>query len=452
MGRMTESSRAAAGLVPGAEVAATPGYTDHDAQRWVPELHRNVYRSAYERDRARVLHSSALRRLGAKTQVMDPDTDDFVRTRLTHSLEVAQIGREVGRMLGCDPDVVDAACLSHDIGHPPFGHNGETALNQLAQEAGGFEGNAQTLRILTRLEPKVIGPDGRSAGLNLTRAALDAACKYPWELAQAPARSDGRSNKKFGVYRDDKPVFDWMRSGIAAKKPGQKCMEAQVMDLADDISYSVHDVEDAVFGGHLQLESLTKTAARSKVFEKTRQWYLPKAGEQELDKALRRLEELEGWVPYMSGTRASMAALKALTSQLIGRFAASAMQATRQKYGSDRPLTRYCAQLIVPQETQEEIAVMKGIATAYVMTVRDAQPHYDNQREILGILVEALLENPNYLDSIFAADFQKISSTDHTARLRLVIDQVASLTDRSAVSLYQRITGNNWGLGDKPLW
>ncbi len=224
------------------------------------------------------------------------------------------------------------------------------------------------------------------------------------------------------------------------------------MDLADDISYSVQDVEDAVFGGHLQLESLTKTAARSKVFEKTRQWYLPKAGEQELDKALRRLEELEGWVPYMSGTRASMAALKALTSQLIGRFAASAMQATRQKYGSDRPLTRYCAQLIVPQETQEEIAVMKGIATAYVMTVRDAQPHYDNQREILGILVEALLENPNYLDSIFAADFQKISSTDHTARLRLVIDQVASLTDRSAVSLYQRITGNNWGLGDKPLW
>ena len=137
------------------------GYVARDSARWVEEPPKSTYRSDFERDRARVLHSSALRRLGAKTQVVAPDTDDFVRTRLTHSLEVAQVGRELGRALGCDPDVVDTACLSHDLGHPPFGHNGESALNEVAHAIGGFEGNAQTLRLLTRLEPKVLAPDGR---------------------------------------------------------------------------------------------------------------------------------------------------------------------------------------------------------------------------------------------------------------------------------------------------
>src|ERR1700759_3365180 len=150
--------------------------TGADADRYVEEPPKDAAtlpvdseRSPYERDRARVLHSAAFRRLAVKTQVHTLASsgthlgDDFLRTRLTHSLEVAQIAREMGARLGCDADVVDTAGLAHDLGHPPFGHTGEDALNRAAAACGGFEGNAQTLRVLSRLEAKVLAADGSSA-------------------------------------------------------------------------------------------------------------------------------------------------------------------------------------------------------------------------------------------------------------------------------------------------
>src|SRR5512144_3053833 len=230
-------------------------YDEAWCARWVDEPPKRAERTPFERDRARLVHSAALRRLAAKTQVVDPRTDDFVRNRLTHTLEVAQVARDLANTIGCDPDIVETAALAHDIGHPPFGHNGERALDELADDCGGFEGNAQTLRILTRLEAKSADSEGRSVGLNLTRATLDASTKYPSSRASAPlpagVDSDGevQSVRKFGVYDDDLAVFTWMRERA---DHGQRCLEAQVMDLADDVAYSVHDLEDGIVAGRIE--------------------------------------------------------------------------------------------------------------------------------------------------------------------------------------------------------
>lgn len=411
-----------------------PGYSDADAERWYQEAPKRAGRTPFERDRARVVHSSALRRLGAKTQVLGPGSDDFVRTRLTHSLEVAQVGRELGKSLGCDPDVVDTACLSHDLGHPPFGHNGENALDLVAMTIGGFEGNAQTLRILTKLEPKTFTPEGAPCGLNLTRASLDATTKYPWFTGAGPVGSDGLVTSKFGVYGEDSVAFSWLREGAPA---GVRCLEAQVMDLADDVSYSVHDVEDAIVLGKVDPLALASDAAHEKVVMQVRDWYDPDVTDDDLGDALDRLLELPYWVPGYDGGRLSLSRLKDMTSQLIGRFCDAAADATRAEYGQGR-LVRFDASLVVPDVVLAEIAILKGIAAAYVMAPREDEPVYHRQRVVLAELVEAISERAELaLEPPFLADWRE--APDDGARLRVVIDQVASLTDLSAYAWHARL-------------
>ncbi|MFB9833837.1 deoxyguanosinetriphosphate triphosphohydrolase [Actinoallomurus acaciae] len=407
-------------------------YTERDRERWVDEPPKRRERTPFERDRARVLHSAALRRLAAKTQVVElaaSDRSDHYspRTRLTHSLECAQIGRELGKAFGCDPDLTEVACLSHDLGHPPFGHNGETVLDQVAAACGGFEGNAQSLRLLTRLEAKSFAADGSSAGLNLTRAALDAAMKYPW-----PRREGDR---KYGVYEDDRPVFAWVR----ACAPGERlCFEAQVMDWSDDVAYSVHDLEDGLHAGHIRLDTLADPAERRAVCALTASLYCD-ASPDELEERFTALLTEPYWPSRFDGTLRTLAALKNLTSELIGRFCRAAEQATHGAYG-EGPLSRYAADLIVPREQRLECALLKGVAAHYVMRRESHAKTQERQREVIAELVEALsVDAPRRLTPVFR-DFHE-AATDDAGRLRAIVDQVASLTDTAASAWHRELLG-----------
>ncbi|MGW1914926.1 deoxyguanosinetriphosphate triphosphohydrolase [Streptomyces sp. NPDC002076] len=416
-------------------------YDPTSAERWVPEPDKRPGRTAFQRDRARILHSAALRRLAGKTQVVTPGSqsqawDASPRTRLTHSLECAQVGRELGAALGCDPDLVEAACLAHDLGHPPFGHNGEQALNAFADDCGGFEGNAQSLRLLTRIEPKRFTAGGtRSVGLNLTRATLDAATKYPWPRGAHPTDP---ASRKFGVYADDRPVFDWVR----AHAPGTRtCFEAQVMDWADDVAYSVHDVEDGLHAGHIDPNCLHAEPERQAVFEVAIGRYVPAdTAPAELAAALDRLQDEEWWPHGYDGTAGAQARLKDATSQLIGRFCLAAEGATRVAYGTGR-LTRYDAELVVPREARMECAVLKAVADRYVMQRAEQERLRADQRVVVAELAEALTARaPDGLDPQFRALFD--GADDDHARKRVIVDQIASLTDASARSLHARLTGH----------
>ena len=455
-------------------------YRPGDADRWVAEGPKRPGRTEFQRDRARVLHSSALRRLAAKTQVVRAGSGDFPRTRLTHSLECAQIGRELGAALGCDPDLVDAACLAHDLGHPPFGHNGESALAALAADdgalpCGGFEGNAQSLRLLTRLEPKVPG-----AGLNLTRATLDAALKYPWlpprgtastavtagvpragepsagepsagELsagepsagepsAAAPggagSAGQGAPLAKYGVYDADVSAFRWIRDGAPGRR---RCLEAQVMDWADDVAYSVHDVEDGLQAGLISIKSLTDQSERALVSAVALDHYCPQPWQvtaAELDTVFAEFIRLDCWQFSFEGGPASLAAAKNLTSELVGRLCRAAEDGTRAAAGP-APLSRYDADLVVPRRQLLECALLKATAAHYVMSRRGAMAEQARERDIIDELAQVIERGaPETLDPVFQPAWDS-AAADHD-RNRVIIDQLAALTDTSALAWHAR--------------
>ena len=410
------------------------GYEGRDRERWVAEdpAQKRADRDDFARDRARVVHSSSLRRLAAKTQVLAPGHDDFVRNRLTHSLEVAQIGREFGAALGCNADVVDTACLAHDLGHPPFGHNGETVLDEIASGIGGFEGNAQTLRLLTRLEAKRAHPDGTSAGLNLTRASLDATTKYPWARGDGPRRDAEVRRLPLRPAR--------LRLDPRGRHRGRRCLEAEVMDWSDDVAYSVHDVEDAIASGWLDprvlhsrdMADVIDVAGRSLRARPRRR----RAAEPRWNALL-----ASGAVPTAyDGSRGDLRppqghdepAHRALRPRRRAGHARAARP--RAADAASRP-TSSC-----PDDARAECAVLKAIANHFVMTTDERRrAHGARSARSCGTLVEAYAAPTRGAGSTptFRAD-RDAADADDGERLRVVVDQVASLTDVRALALHSQ--------------
>jgi len=401
-------------------------YSDFDREHFLDEPAKRKGRTEFARDRARIIHSFALRRLAAKTQVAVPWASDFPRTRLSHSLECAQVGRELGAALGADPDLMESACLAHDLGHPPFGHNGEQALAKIAEGFGGFEGNAQSFRLLTRIEAKTVDGDGISVGLNLTRATLDAATKYPWSSLSNP--------KKFGVYEDDQEIFDWVRKDAPE---GKTCIEAQIMDWSDDVAYSVHDLEDALVTGQIDINDLERDLPS--LYQTAVNDYMSDLTKDEAQQALDSLRNLSCWPKEFDRSHRHLAQLKDLTSQLIGRFALAAERETRAHYG-DGDLVRYSANLLVPRAQRAEVALLKSMAGFYIIRAEKSQERYAKQQQLIAELVTVVREKaPESLESFFLQEWQRAGS--EREKLRVVIDQVASLTDVGAYALHEKLIG-----------
>ena len=403
----------------------TPAHAS-DAARHTPEPGRATTdrRSEFEHDRARIIHSAAFRRLQGKTQVFGIYEGDFFRTRLTHSLEVAQIAKGIALALGADPDLVEAVCLAHDLGHPPFGHNGERTLHELMRAHGGFEGNAQTLRILTTLEQK----HADYAGLNLTYQTLDGVLKYKTCIDSTAIANDPQGPVK-GFYAWDHQLVETIIRQTGSGQ--QRSLECQIMDVADDIAYSVHDLEDSLKAGLLtpaDLRRLPPARVVRDVNAKLTAWgRTVKEGtvHMELAQIADRLEQLE--------QRSFRAGRKMLTRDLIHEFASPVGIQSHARYehiDTDFP-------------NRVRIEALKAFESYKVINNPRVTTLAHKGKEVLRRLF-AVLDQGQESTGLFPEDhgehYEKaLLNGDETARKRVICDFLAGMTDSYALRFYSRL-------------
>lgn len=431
-----------------------PAFTDRQIREMRLHDPGTDARGPFERDRDRILYSDEFRRLAGITQVISPHDHTF-HNRLTHTLEVAQIGRRMAQyILGTkeyaqrspeqfiDADVVEAACLAHDLGHPPFGHVAEKELDRLGRDAGGngFEGNAHSFRIITHL---TLHGDDRYRGLDLTRATLNAVLKYPWFRDTVEG---GKRFKKFGAYESDHVAFNFARKDFPdSSEP--RSLEAQIMDHADAIAYAVHDLMDFHRAGLIPLYHLMTTGFEN-FFQKHRDDIMEGVdGETWTDaKAMEHLlETIRPLEPY-EGTREQQMTLKVRASGMINRYIVD----PQVDWSPHNPV------LIIPIEHTLEINFLKSIIWHYIIDRPQLGTQQHGMRKVIAGLFEIYLDTINSEDrkvdsriipQLLKPDYDVLRANradgqqDNAAEIRLAIDIIAGLSDGQALELYRRLLG-----------
>lgn len=392
------------------------------------------HRSPFQRDKARILHSAAFRRLQAKTQIMSIGQNDFYRTRLTHSLEAAQIGSALVAQLRTktslqqflpDDALMESLCLAHDLGHPPFGHGGETALNQRMARFGGFEGNGQTFRIVGKLEPYT-----ETGGMDLCRRTLLGLLKYPILQPQVQATGQGKPYK--AVYREDSDLLDWVLAPLTDadrskfqhciidgtnQKSCYKSLDASIMELADDIAYGVHDLEDAVVTGTVTAsqwqQQLSETNLHSADLE-----FLHSIGQQ-----LFRSEH------YIRKT-----AIGTLVNRLI-----TAVEIFDVLPDTNEMLIRYNA--VLPPREHQILQLLKGFIFRNVILHPELQQNEFRGQRTVQALFDAFVAEPERLLPENTRQRWR-TLTEQGRGHRAICDYVAGMTDEYANRMMQRLYGN----------
>lgn len=470
-------------LVPSLNVSDGSGYDpeDYEQHRLGEPVKSDATdpRSAFMHDCDRILYSRAFAGLAGKTQVVAVAESGGFHTRLTHSLKVEQVGRRIAELVslplsvpGPSPDLVAAACLAHDIGHPPYGHAGESALRKVfdelqkpsagegatpAEPSGGFEGNAQNLRILSYLESR---KTRNHRGLHLTRAALDAAIKYPWQRSSA-SNEDGAvdRSKKFGIYPEDSDAGQWALDG-KPQGSDDRPVEEQIMDWADDVTYACHDVEDFYRAGLIPLDKLLlmpvdpqwqrlplENQASPELLEflkyVARKWKEKDNRILDRDQALeqfRRLANIYTGIDCALDLHVDRARLTQATSGAIGFFL-GALRLERVGDDAQASMTRYRAKLVIPAEARFLCDLMKELVWCYVIDNPALASQQRGQSLLMGNLLRWHHEDPQRL--LPRSRLEELE--DHGSTLRAVCDHIASLTEQQAFQLHQRMSGFSLG-------